>query len=110
MSRNCLNRINIFSIDVSKHNQLKRSHMSKNSLNRITQFIGMSLLAAGFILLPLSNPAFGAPGTDVIGGSGANGTDGAAGASADGATGALAGGDGGIGGAGGAGTDGGDVV
>src|SRR3989442_7888663 len=73
--------------------------MNKNRLNRIPQFIALSLLVAGFVLLPVSRPALavGTAGADAFGLNGANGTDGADGASADGADGGPVGGDGGLG-------------
>src|SRR5206468_5585708 len=64
----------------------------------LPQFIALSLLVAGFVLLPVSRPALavGTAGTDAFGLNGANGTDGADGASADGADGGPVGGNGGI--------------
>src|SRR5207253_9831675 len=86
--------------------------MKKNRLNHIPQFIAMSLLVAGFVLLPVSSPvrAAGAAGADAFGTNGANGIDGADGASANGANGGPVGGNGGIGGDGGDGTVGGSVT
>src|SRR5207245_11578038 len=83
--------------------------MKKNRLNHIPQFIAMSLLVAGFVLLPVSSPvrAAGAAGADAFGTNGANGIDGADGTSADGANGGAVGGNRGLAGDGGDGPDGG---
>src|SRR5947209_10651682 len=90
----------------------KGSHMKKNRLNRIPQFIAMSLLVAGFVLLPVAITvrAAGTTGADAFGTNGANGIDGADGTSANGANGGAIGGNGGIGGDGGDGSDGGSVT
>src|SRR5207302_1505181 len=124
----------IFLFDLLEHDQLKGGRGVKNRLNRITQFqlkgkgslmnknknrlnhipqfIAMSLLVAGFILLPVAITvrAAGAAGADAFGVNGANGTDGADGTSANGANGGAVGGNGGVGGDGGNGTDGGSVT
>src|SRR2546428_13778505 len=102
MNKNRLNRIDTISIPQFQLKG-KGSLMNKNRLNRIPQFIALSLLVAGFVLLPVSRPvrAAGTAGTDAFGTNGANGTDGADGASADGAPGGTVGGGGGIGGGGG---------
>src|SRR5947199_7302758 len=101
MNKNRLNRIPQIQL------KGKGSLMKKNRLNRIPQFIALSLLVAGFVLLPVSRPALavGTAGADAFGLNGANGTDGADGASADGADGGPVGGNGGIAGNGGDGTD-----
>ena len=87
MKKTCLNRITQFQL------KGKGSLMNKNRLNRIPQFIALSLLVAGFVLLPVSSPvrAAGAAGADAFGTNGANGTDGADGASADGTNGGAVG-------------------
>src|SRR5260370_34764009 len=92
MNKNCLNHIAEF--------QLKGSCMNKNCLNPITQLIGITLLVAGFVLLPLSRPALaanGTPGTPMTGTSGLPGGNGVDGLPADGASGGANGADGGTG-------------
>src|SRR6266849_1071961 len=105
MNKNGLNHLSQF--------QLKGSRMNKNCLNPITQLIGITLLVAGFVLLPLSRPALaanGTPGTPAQGTSGLPGANGVDGLPADGASGGATGADGGTGTDGTNGGDGGDVA